>query len=149
MGLLWLFGLQFVAGMTLNLFVKLPATVPGANGGYFSNSWANFLWAVRGEGGPALMAHALLGTLLFLGTLAFFLICLAAKAHGWRWPSGIASLFTLAALFNGLSFVDYGHDFSSMIMASCWLVAVSLLVFLVARAAPEFAISPGRDNRRG
>jgi hypothetical protein len=37
-------------------------------------------------------------------------------------------------LFNGLSFTDFGEDFSSMIMASCWLIAVGALVIRISRA---------------
>lgn len=72
--------------------------------------------------------------LLFIATLTLFLRSLTAGGRGWRWPSGTSALFTLGALFNGLSFADYGEDFSSMIMASCWLIAVALLLFLLVRA---------------
>ena len=132
--LLWLFGLQFLAGMTLNLFVGLPKTHPGAGGEYFSSSWASLLWALGDGGGWALLVHAWLAVVLFVGTLALFLRSLTTGGRGWRWPSGTATFFTLGALFNGLSFADYGEGFSSMIMASCWLIGVALLVFLLVRA---------------
>ncbi|PXA65264.1 hypothetical protein CVS29_11400 [Arthrobacter psychrochitiniphilus] len=66
-----------------------------------------------------------------------------------RWPSGIAAVFTLAAFFNGLSFADYGEDFSSLIMASCWLIAVALVVFSLARTRPQPAIDPRRKRHHG
>lgn len=133
--MLWLFGLQFLAGMLLNLFVKIPKTHPGTTGGeYFSRSWSSLLWALSGGGGWALLVHASIAVVLFLGALALFLRSLGRSGRGWRWASGIAAFFPLGALFNGLSFLDFDEDFSSMIMAACWLIAVSLTVFLVARS---------------
>ena len=133
--LLWLFALQFVAGMVLNLFVVIPKQHPGTIGGdYFSQSWASLLWALSGAGGWALVAHASIAIALFLGTLALFVRSLAPMARGWRVGSGIAAFVTLGALFNGLSFLDFNEDFSSMIMASCWLVVVSILVLMLVRA---------------
>ncbi len=133
--LLWLFGIQFLAGMILNLFVELPKTHPGTSGDeYFSRSWASLLWAISGGGGWTLVVHASIAVLLFLGALILFLRSLGHDGLGWRWATGIAAFFTLGALFNGLSFADYGEDFSSMIMASCWLIAVGALVVRVALA---------------
>lgn len=131
-----LLGLQFVAGMILNLFVRLPSSHPGTTGGdYFARSWASLLWALSGGGGWPLVVHASLAVVLFLVTLALFVRSLVRRERGWRWGCGIAWFFTLGALFNGLSFADYDEDFSSMIMASCWLVVVTALVVLLARGA--------------
>ncbi|WP_146070353.1 hypothetical protein [Arthrobacter sp. GMC3] len=147
---LWLFGLQFLAGMILNLFVELPTTHPGAGGEYFSSSWKSLLWSMSDGGGWALLIHAWLAVLLFAGTLGLFLRSLPAGGRHWRWPSSIAALFTLGALFNGLSFADYGEDFSSMIMALCWLVAVALLVFALVRTGrkPEPSAKPAGPPTR-
>ena len=131
--LLWLFGLQFLAGMVLNLFIELPKTHPGAGGEYFTSSWASLVWSLGGGAGLTLLVHAWLAVLLVIGTALHFLHSLASGEHLGRWSSGIAAFFTVAALFNGLSFADYGEDFSSLIMASCWLIAVALLVFSLTR----------------
>ena len=53
---------------------------------------------------------------------------LVQRARGWRWALGVAALFGLGAFFNGMSFVDYGEDLSSAIMAGCWLGAVAAIV---------------------
>lgn len=133
--LLIAFGVQFALGMLLNLFVQLPKTHPGSTGGeYFSRSFTSLGWALSGGGGPWLFVHAGLGLLLALATLALFIGCLARRVRGWRWLTGVAALFTVGAFFNGMSFVDYGEDFSSAIMAGCWLIAVTLLVVAVARS---------------
>ncbi|HEY5223229.1 MAG TPA: hypothetical protein VIJ18_09330 [Microbacteriaceae bacterium] len=133
--LLVLFAAQFAFGMTLNLFVTLPKTHPGSTGGeYFSRSAASLVWALTFGGGTVLFLHALLGAVLFLGTLGLFISTFGRAGRGWRWASGIALFFTFGAFFNGMSFVDYNEDFSSAIMAGCWLIAVIALVICLARS---------------
>lgn len=140
--LLIAFGVQFALGMLLNLFVELPKTHPGSSGDeYFSRSFTSLGWALSGGAGPALLAHAWLALLLALGALALFIRCLVGRVRGWRWLTGVAALFTVGAFFNGMSFVDYGEDFSSAIMAGCWLIAVTLLVTAVVRQGREVAVS--------
>lgn len=140
--LLWVFAVQFLAGMILNLFVVIPKHHPGTvSGNYFSQSWSSLLWALSGGAGWALSVHALLAVALFLGTLAVFFRSLWPSGRGWRWGLGIAALVTLGALFNGLSFLDFNQDFSSMIMATCWLVVVSILVLLLVKSRPQLGRS--------
>ena len=140
--LLIAFGVQFALGMLLNLFVELPTTHPGSTGDeYFTRSFTSLGWALSGAAGPALLLHASLALLLALGTLALFIRCLVGRVRGWRWLTGIAALFTVGAFFNGMSFVDYGEDFSSAIMAGCWLIAVTLLVTAVVRRPREGVVA--------
>jgi hypothetical protein len=132
--LLILFALQFLAGMLLNLFVTLPKVHPGTTGdNYFTQSWESFLWTLSGRGGWTLAVHASIAVALLIGTAALLVRTLSRPGQGWRWGSGIAALFTLGALFNGLSFADYNQDFSSMIMATCWLIAVTAVVIPLTR----------------
>jgi hypothetical protein len=142
--LLWLFGVQFLAGMILNLFIDIPKHHPGTVGAnYFSQSWTSLLWALSGGAGWALLVHAALAVVLFLGTLALFLCSVRPSGRGWRWGTGVATLVTLGALFNGLSFLDFNQDLSSMIMATCWIVVVSILVFLLVRSRASRRDSEG------
>lgn len=144
-GLLWLYGLQFVFGMTMNLFVTLPGRHPGTTGGeYFSRSAESLAWALSLGGGVVLFLHALLGLILFLGALGLFVNSLRLSARGWRWSSGIALFFTFGAFFNGMSFLDYNEDVSSAIMAGCWLIAVGAVIFpLVRRRRLADVATPG------
>src|SRR6185437_12959101 len=129
---------QFVLGMTLNLFVKIPDVHPGTSGEeYFGRSFTSLVWALSGAGGPALFTHALLGSVLFAGAVTLFVICLLHRARGWRWLTGIAAFFTFGAFFNGMSFLDYGEDFSSAIMAGCWLVSTGAIVVALIRHRPR------------
>ena len=60
-------------------------------------------------------------------------------ARGSRLATAMSVLGALAILgagFNGVSFLDYGHAFSSMIMAGLWALALACYVtgmFLAAR----------------
>jgi hypothetical protein len=132
--LLWIYAAEFVLGMTLNLFVTLPDTHAGTSGsGYYSQSVASLLWALEGGGGVVLFLHALLGVLILIASLVLFIRSFGSVDRSWRWPSGVTLLFTFAALTNGLSFLDFGLDRSSAIMAGCWLVAIGALAFGLIR----------------
>ncbi len=71
------------------------------------------------------------------------LAALASVGLTWRqasrfalWTSVLGALAIVGAAFNGVSFVNYGHAFSSMIMAALWAVALASYlagVFLAAR----------------
>ncbi len=132
--LLWVYALQFLLGMLLNLFVTMPDVHPGTTGGeYFSRSWTSLWWALSLGGGVALFIHAITGAVLFCGTLALLVYTQIRRVTGWRWPLGLAAFFALAAFFNGMSFLDYGEEFSSAIMATAWLGAVSSISFALIR----------------
>ncbi|GAB3124163.1 hypothetical protein [Glaciibacter psychrotolerans] len=138
--LLWIYVVQFIAGMTLNLFVALPASHSGTTGNeYFSRSLASLIWALTGLGGPVLFLHALIGVGLVLGSLVLFIFSCRIERARWRWASGITCFFTIGGLFNGLSFLDYTEDVSSAIMAACWLVAIGALVFVLV-APPALSV---------
>ena len=52
--------------------------------------------------------------------------------------SAVGALAILGAAFNGVSFLNYGHAFSSMIMAGLWALALACYLtgmFLAARPA--------------
>jgi hypothetical protein len=133
-GLLIGYGLQFLAGMTLNLFKTLPKNHPGSTGKeFFSRSSHSLVWALSSNAGWALNTHAYLALVLIIGSIALFIRSLVFKNKQWVWASAIAAFFTLGAFFNGLSFVDYNHNLNSFIMAVCWLAAVSSLAYGLVR----------------
>jgi hypothetical protein len=60
------------------------------------------------------------------------LAAVVSIALAWRkdsrflaWTTVLAGLAVIGAGFNGMSFVNYGHAFSSMIMAGLWALAVA------------------------
>jgi hypothetical protein len=132
-GLLLGYGLQFLAGMLLNLFVTIPSKHPGSSGSnYVSQSSHSLIWTLSGAGGWELTVHVYLGLLLVIGSLSLFFRAIRLHDKRWLIAGGLAALFTLGAFFNGLSFIDFNKDFSSMIMATCWLAAVGALVVGIA-----------------
>lgn len=134
LALLAAYAVQFVFGMAANLFVSVPTSHPGSKGtNYFSQSAISLLWSLGFGGGVVLFIHALLACLLVLGALAFFAATLTYSGRGWRWSAGVALFFTIGAFFNGMSFLDFGLDVSSAIMAGCWLIAVGTFVAALVR----------------
>jgi hypothetical protein len=133
-GLLFGYGLQFLVGILLNLFVTLPASHPGSTGNeYFARSAHSLIWAFSGTGGWELALHAYIALGLVLSSAALFIRSLKQHNRRWEIAGGIAAFFTLGAFFNGLSFVNYNEDVSSFIMATCWLIAVGALVVGLVR----------------
>jgi hypothetical protein len=117
--------IQYLLGMVVNVYVVLPGRHPGAGAGdYFSGAAAGLAWLIAD--GPAwAAAHAAFG-------MALAAAALAAVAVAWRRGSTagtvaalVGALAVIGAGFNGASFVDYGHAFSSMIMAGLWALALA------------------------
>jgi hypothetical protein len=131
---------QYLLGMAVNLFVVLPARHPGAGASnYFSGAASGLGWVITD--GPGLAAaHAAFG-------MALVAAALAAIALAWRQGSRAATvasvtgaLAVIGAGFNGVSFVNYGHAFSSMIMAGLWALALASYLtgaILAARLARQ------------
>ena len=119
---------QYLLGMAVNLYAALPGRHPDAGASnYFAGGASGVGWVI--PNGPAWAgAHAAFG-------LALVLAAFAAIALTWRQGSRVTTaLSVLGALaivgagFNGVSFLNYGHDFSSMIMAG--LCALALACYL-------------------
>lgn len=125
---------QYLLGMAVNTSVVLPGTHPGAGAGdYFSGAAAGLAWVISDGPGWA-AAHAAFGLALIVAALGAVVL---ARQHG-RTAIALTTLGALAiigAAFNGVSFVNYGHDFSSMIMAALWALALACYLAGAIRAA--------------
>lgn len=120
--------IQFLAGMWVNLFVKIPDVHPGAKPPeYFAGSAQSVVWAITGSGLPALVFHAVWGLLLVLGSLSLAVQARRVQRRSVTVAAVLGFLLILGAGFNGASFLDFGEDFSSMIMAT--LFALALLCY--------------------
>jgi len=127
---------QYLLGMVANLYVVLPERHPGAGArGYFTGAASGLAWVItRGPAWAA--AHAAFGLALVLAAFASIAL---TRRQGGRMAvvlSVLGALAILGAGFNGASFLNYGHDFSSMIMAGLWALALACYVtsmFLAAR----------------
>jgi hypothetical protein len=120
---LLLLAIQFLLGMAVNLFVTVPAVHPGRNAPeYFSGVAVGVAWAL-GHADIWLRLHAIDGLLLFVDSLALIWLAVAARKRAWIVASVLGWFGTMAAGFNGASFMNYGHDFSSLLMAIGFLMA--------------------------
>jgi hypothetical protein len=121
--ILVLLAVQFLVGMLVNLFVQVPSVHPGANAPeYFSGVVQGVVWALL-QGPLWLLVHAIVGLLLFLASLILIGFAIAAQRRAWIIVSVIGFVGIVAAGFNGASFMNYGHNFSSLLMSIGFLVA--------------------------
>ena len=121
--ILVLLAAQFLDGMLVNLYVQVPAVHPGANAPeYFSGVVQGVAWALL-HAPLWLLVHAIVGLLLFLASLILIGFAIAARRRGWIIISVIGLFGIMAAGFNGASFMNYGHNFSSLLMSIGFLLA--------------------------
>ena len=122
--ILLLLAAQFLVGMLVNLFVVVPAQHPGAHPSeYFSGVVTGVLW-VLGDGTLWLRVHAIIGLALFLAAIILLVLAIVSRRRAWIIASIFGLLGIVGAGFNGASFLNYGEDFSSLLMAIGFLVAV-------------------------
>ena len=133
--------IQYLLGMAANLYVALPSRHPGAGArDYFTGAASGVAWVIS-DGRAWAAAHAALGLALVLAALAGIELTRRQGSRAATAASVLGALAIIGAGFNGASFVNYGHDFSSMIMAGLWALALACYLtgmFLAARrmAAP-------------
>ena len=122
--ILLLLATQFLVGMLVNLFVVVPSNHPGTKAPeYFSGVVTGVLW-VLGHGTLWLLLHAIIGLSLFLASLILLGLAIASRRRAWIISSIVGLLGIMAAGFNGASFLNYGENFSSLLMSMGFLVAV-------------------------
>jgi hypothetical protein len=132
---LLLLGLQFLLGIVANLYVQIPDTHPGSGAeNYFVGVLQGIGWVIT-QGAWALQLHATLGLLLILLALLLTGLAFTRRERVWMILSPIGAIGMIGAGFNGASFINYGHDFSSLLMSVGFLLAlVSYLVGLYLTA---------------
>jgi hypothetical protein len=123
---------QFLLGMAVNLFVDMPRSHPGANPSeYFSGVAQSVTWAIL-HGPVLLILHAALGLLLLVAAIILFIQAMRSGPRSFAVATGVGAFSVLAAGLNGGSFLNYNEDFSSMIMAAFFGIAIA------AYAAAQF-----------
>lgn len=126
--------IQVAIGMVVNLYVIVPSHHPGAEpANYFAGSFHSVAWAI-GSGPVALAVHASLGLAVVAMALTLAVQAVAARAGWVTFTSVLAAALVIGAGFNGASFLDFGHNVSSLLMAllalgalTCYLVSGYLL----------------------
>lgn len=121
---LLLLAIQFLLGMVANLFVQVPDVHPGANAPeYFSGVAQGVAWAVV-YSTPWLLLHVVVGLLLGIAAFVLLGLAIASRRRAWIVTAILGWIGVIAAGFNGASFLNYGHDFSSLLMSIGFLLAV-------------------------
>jgi hypothetical protein len=125
--------IQFLLGMAVNLFVKIPNDHPGASPPeYFSGVVQSVSWAIL-HGGLWLTLHAAWGLLLVLAALVTLVQAIRLGGGGRITLAALGFIGVLGAGFNGGSFLNYNQDFSSMLMAVGFALALSAYAALLYR----------------
>jgi hypothetical protein len=127
---------QYLLGMAVNLYVTLPSRHPGAGArNYFTGAASGLAWVIP-HGAAWAAAHAAFGLALVLAAFVAIALTRRPGSRTATVTSVLGALAILGAGFNGASFLDYGHAFSSMIMAGLWALALACYItgmFLAAR----------------
>lgn len=134
-------------GMTVNLYVAVPAHHPGAHpADYVSGSLHSVGWALA-HGAPALVAHVVLGLLLIVMVLSVAVRALGVGDRAVSVWTSLGGLLVIGAAFNGASFLDFAAASSSLIMALLAFGAVAcfgVALFLQALPRPAGGARPPR-----
>jgi hypothetical protein len=115
---------QFLLGMAVNLFVKIPTDHPGSNPPeYFSGVANSVTWAIL-HGNVLLAIHAAFGLVLVSAAIGTLVQAIGNQRRGIIVSAVVGFIGVLGAGFNGGSYLNYHQDFSSMIMATGFAIAV-------------------------
>jgi hypothetical protein len=116
---------QFLLGMGVNLYVKIPTDHPGSNPPeYFSGVAQSVTWAIL-NGHILLAIHAGFGLVIVLAALGTLVQAIRIRGRGIVISAVVGFIGVLGAGFNGGSFLNYHEDFSSMLMATGFAIAVA------------------------
>ncbi|MBX5467271.1 MAG: hypothetical protein K6U14_07235 [Firmicutes bacterium] len=119
-----LLGAEFLLGMAVNLWVAVPVHHPGAAApDYFAGLLRGIPWAFWHLGG-LFAAHVLLGLAVWLMAAGLLVGAWRTEEAAVRWATLAGWVGITGAGFNGGSFLNYNHAFSSFLMAlGFWLAA--------------------------
>jgi nitric oxide reductase large subunit len=135
---------QFLLGRVTNLFVQVPLNHPGANPPeYFSGVFQSVTWAILHGPSLWLTLHAVLGLLLVVFGFRLLVPAIRSRNRTAIITAVTGAVAMLGAGFNGGSYLNYHEDFSSMIMASFFAIAVT--VYAVGLWA--LPLQPGSQTR--
>src|SRR3981081_2755027 len=116
LGSLILLNIQFLLGMAVNLFVKVPLHHPGARPSeYFTGVVQSVTWAIF-NGHLLLILHTVVGLILVLNAAGLLIQAIRMRTRNLIVVTAVGAFGILAAGFNGGSFLNYHEDFSAMLI---------------------------------
>ena len=137
---------QFLLGMATNLFVDIPRDHPGANPPeYFTGVFQSVTWAILHGPSLWLTLHAILGLVLVVFGFRLLVPAIRSRHRPTIISAVVGAVAMLGAGFNGGSFLNYNEDFSSMIMAIFFAIAITAYVFGLWALPPQ----PGSQTPDG
>ena len=117
--------LQLLLGMSVNLWVHIPAQHAGAHAvHYFAGVGQVIAWAL-GSGATMLQLHVATGLLLLVGGSVALVLAVRTRRPGWIWATAIGLSGILGAGFNGASFLIFNYNFSSFLMTAAFVIAAA------------------------
>lgn len=132
---------QMGIGMVVNLFVGIPDNHPGAHpANYFSGSASGVAWAIT-QPQAALAAHVVLGLVLIITSIAIAVRGVQIGGVTVGVAAVLAALLVIGAAFSGASFLDFGTNVSSLVMAL--LSFAALLCYAVVLLALPSRVPDG------
>jgi hypothetical protein len=137
--------IQFLLGMYVNLFVTIPTNHPGARPPeYFSGVAQSVFWAITQSGLLFLILHAAFGLVIVVGAAVLLAQGIQSRSRSLIMTTSVGAFGVLVAALNGGSFLNYNEDFSSMIMAAGFAVAMVSYVFGLNVTAQSPSVSATR-----
>ncbi len=112
-GIIVMLVLEYILGMTTNLFVH-----------FTQGQAAQANWDFARTQLP-LMAHIILGMLILLAAIVLYIQAVKARSRTWKIPSGIGLGSVLLTIFSGSEFVSKQSDSYSFVMSLLFIVALS------------------------
>src|SRR5260370_42426896 len=108
---------QFLLGMAVNLFVKIPTEHPGSNPPeYFSGVAQSVTWAVL-HGNILLAIHAGFGLVLVVAAVGTLVQAIGNRRRGVVVSTILGFIGVLGAGFNGGSFLHASHGVTTLLVA--------------------------------
>jgi len=132
-------------GMAVNLYVIVPDHHPGAHpSDYFTGSARSIGWAMS-NGAIILVIHAVLGFLLVVMVFNTMIRLFKLRRRSVNTWAVLGVLFVIGAGFNGASFLDFGNNFSSLVMSLLAFASIFcyvVVLFLLSNPAGSTRLTP-------
>jgi hypothetical protein len=135
---------QFLVGMAVNLFVQIPDDHPGARPReYLGGSVQSVSWAFTSGELLWLAVHIVIGLLLLLTAVVLLLAAIRSGGGQQVAVTAFGLLGVVDAGLNGVNFLDFHEDLSSMAMSVGLAIALAAYSWGLYLSGRSRASTPG------